>query len=865
MTKLTKNEKILRKASEKWKNFLAEGAFKNEVDLSKQEDDEFQYNQAQAQMKTPMHMGKPIQVDDQGNRFIIDDEGRTNWLSVSDDYVEENQVSEAGPDGMTPGAMLVDLVDSGEMEWYEAAPGDSMEELMKHVNSGAIEDFDAAQLAQFGIDAEDVEFEWNKTQGLREARMGEYGKIDAEDGNPPSKIGRGNEEYMAAYNAVLQARGEEPLDIQKPDQAYLDALRSGQLQEAVGKRARQLLSEGLTPEQVKEKILEEGFGDFIRKGADFVKAKTGLGRTEKTRELYNKMKFEKDKYFEFRDKFYPDAKDIRNFMEFVEQNARKQGGGSGGMMSDLAYRAISKEKFRTMDSPITYLKQARKISEKIEKMMLDGAVDQKGDKTFKVIRDMAESILKDFEQTRTYLKELRVAIKSARKSGDAQALKDIYKNQVEHERYLSQSQARADKAFAAKAKEAERMARKDKPKDDEDIIRGKSTQRFGMATNLEEASGARTAEAVNQIETILNDLFDDGVDNATLITLLKQIIVDIGRGYVGQPSESKRSASLEEAREIGEGDEVRIIGGALTGAEGEVIELTKTGGIGAGDSAGLPAFVVLLSKDADKRVYGAAGDEVIVQPKFVEHKFYSGDFGMELYDIDEKKNLKEEVIEDFVFELEGGITFADVEEAGLVTPGVDSVIDNGDGYAQVYSEPEAMAKMAKTLEAMTGVMVSPKSHGAVDERSKDDERDLEKPVKYGSGAELEFDKKAQKFYDRKRDMYIDDPEEEDNLTREDRTTMSSDPEMDQVMDIAADMLELSARSRIPVNLKSVQSALEAQSFDAKMEKGMLIVDDKYVIADKKFLPATAQKISFTDYAADYLSNIQGEQQDLPLG
>ena len=70
---------------------------------------------------------------------------------------------------------------------------------------------------------------------IREARMGEYGKIDAEDGNPPTKIGRGNEEYMASYNAVLQARGEEPLDIQKPDQAYLDALRSGQLQETVRK------------------------------------------------------------------------------------------------------------------------------------------------------------------------------------------------------------------------------------------------------------------------------------------------------------------------------------------------------------------------------------------------------------------------------------------------------------------------------------------------------------------------------------------------------------------------------------------------------------------------------------------------------
>ena len=60
--------------------------------------------------------------------------------------------------------------------------------------------------------------------------MSEYGKIDAEDGNPPSKVGRGNEEYMEAYNAVLVARGEQPLDIQKPDQAYLDALHGGRLE-----------------------------------------------------------------------------------------------------------------------------------------------------------------------------------------------------------------------------------------------------------------------------------------------------------------------------------------------------------------------------------------------------------------------------------------------------------------------------------------------------------------------------------------------------------------------------------------------------------------------------------------------------------
>ena len=49
-------------------------------------------------------------------------------------------------------------------------------------------------------------------------------------------------------------------------------------------------------------------------------------------------------------------------------------------------------------------------------------------------------------------------------------------------------------------------------------------------------SAARQAEAVEQIEAILNELFDDGVSNAGLITLLEGIIRDIGRGYVGAPS-----------------------------------------------------------------------------------------------------------------------------------------------------------------------------------------------------------------------------------------------------------------------------------------------------------------------------------------
>ena len=84
-----------------------------------------------------------------------------------------------------------------------------------------------ARLAEI-IKEEYQSYEHNRSR-LNEARFEEYGRIDAEDGNPPTKIGRGNEEYMAAYNAVLVARGEEPLEIEKPDVRYLDALRRGQM------------------------------------------------------------------------------------------------------------------------------------------------------------------------------------------------------------------------------------------------------------------------------------------------------------------------------------------------------------------------------------------------------------------------------------------------------------------------------------------------------------------------------------------------------------------------------------------------------------------------------------------------------------
>ena len=52
----------------------------------------------------------------------------------------------------------------------------------------------------------------------------------------------------------------------------------------------------------------------------------------------------------------------------------------------------------------------------------------------------------------------------------------------------------------------------------------------------EELTGMEIQPSIDAIEKILNDLSDDGLENADLIKLLEDIIVDINRGFVGEPT-----------------------------------------------------------------------------------------------------------------------------------------------------------------------------------------------------------------------------------------------------------------------------------------------------------------------------------------
>ena len=663
MTKLTKNEKILRKGNEKWKNFLAEGAFKKTLN----ESIDFRKAHFAASMKPEELELLNIPEEEYKTKSKEEVEAISAALSKAHEKSQYSVVlkSTATYDENEPILRLIDKklkvarAITGEKGYYHSSgPEEDEEYRMTYSND---------MPSRSGED--------NLEEG---GTMGEYGKIDAEDGNPPSKIGRGNEEYMAAYNAVLVARGEEPLDIQQPDQKYLDALRSGQLEEKVSKRVAELLSEGLTPEQVKEKILEEGIGDFIRKGADFVKKKTGLGMTQATLEAYAKVRGIMSDYGEFLEREFPTAQEIDTMVDFMKQLGG-EAGGKGLRSADAARNAMDKlpkNKRNNLSRPQLLKKEIKKFMK-----LLDDARDMlpgQGDKTRKKASRILLAAEQQLEGKLQYLRDLGRAFQQALKTGKTEAMETVARLEREEDRRIAKAAKLAfskEQAAIAKAdREAGRQAKRDASRRDDkeqDIVRGKSTQRFGRATNLEE----------------------------------------------------------NEKKNFKVGEFVRIVSGSLEGATGKVIELVTT-------SKGEQGYVIELYSSAKMKVFGGPGDEVIATAEDMESGGTTD--GMELYDIDERS-------------------------------------------------------------------------------------------------------------------------EEDNLIRE-----KDEKEFAKIFARAEDMLVLSARSRVPVSLKSVQSALDVIKVPSEMEKGKLIVKNEYVIADKNELPESAKQISFTKYAMDYLSNLPGEQLDLPM-
>ena len=249
----------------------------------------------------------------------------------------------------------------------------------------------------------------------------------------------------------------------------------------IERRIKTLVNEGLNKDQISAKLIEEGFGDFIRKGIDTVKKKTGLGISMGSREARGQANMIMSDYGEFLVREFPTEKEIALMIRVFEERGQNRGDramASGGYANALD--KLPKNKQANLRKPMLLRKQIREFIKKLQAIEVPGG----GDKTRKKALQVINAATENLEGKLQYLRDLDKAFRAAEKTGETEAVERLAAREREEDRKI----ARASKLAFMKqqddiAKDDREMRRKARnQKQPEDIIRGKSTERFGLGT-----------------------------------------------------------------------------------------------------------------------------------------------------------------------------------------------------------------------------------------------------------------------------------------------------------------------------------------------------------------------------------------------
>jgi len=252
------------------------------------------------------------------------------------------------------------------------------------------------------------------------------------------------------------------------------------------RRVQKYLNEGLNKDQIQAKLIEEGFGDFIRKGIDTVKQKTGLGMSMGTREAFSMARTVMSDYGEFLEREFPTAEEIKVMTDYMKQLGGESG-GKGLSSADSGRNAMDKlpkNKRRNLRQPNILKKEIRKFLKEMDAAR--EALPGRGDKTAKKALRVINAAEEQLEGKITYLSDLSKAFQQAMRTGETEAIETVARLEREQDRRIARAAKIAfSKEQAAQAKadrEASRKAKNRSANEPEDMIRGKSTERFGLGT-----------------------------------------------------------------------------------------------------------------------------------------------------------------------------------------------------------------------------------------------------------------------------------------------------------------------------------------------------------------------------------------------
>ena len=209
------------------------------------------------------------------------------------------------------------------------------------------------------------------------------------------------------------------------------------------------------------------------------------------------------------------------------------------------------------------------------------------------------------------------------------------------------------------------------------------------------------------------------------------------------------------------GDYVRITDGGLRGAAGKIIELVEL-------VTGEDGFVVLLDNPADKRVFGQAGDEVIVAADKVEPPVSAMQENMGASPTQmamafmNSRGYNTANID--VLELVAHLRAAGAKTQEDVQTAVIDFLQQNDISVQEEMSKRDFVNQAWEKAGATSRHVSDEEAGAVESFNNWLEADpmrqgeWEPAQSYRNGRVLAYNRKEKKYYDVQADMFVDDAE-----------------------------------------------------------------------------------------------------------
>jgi hypothetical protein len=249
----------------------------------------------------------------------------------------------------------------------------------------------------------------------------------------------------------------------------------------IERRIKTLVNEGFNKDQISEKLIEEGFGDFIRKGVDFAKKKTGLGMSAKSKEIKENIRSQYSVFMEYMNEEFPTGKELTRAITRAEQQGRSRTRGVGGFQQ-ATFEDMPKKKRAVLMGQDRGVRQRIKQMEKFIQTETE-KLDRK-DKTYRKVLKFANALSEELEVMQSVLRNFRKQVRAAEKTGEtegAQALaQELQKAEQRRARAAKIAFAKQQDDIARDDREMRRKARNQKQP--EDIIRGKSTERFGLGT-----------------------------------------------------------------------------------------------------------------------------------------------------------------------------------------------------------------------------------------------------------------------------------------------------------------------------------------------------------------------------------------------